>query len=198
MSGSTTLSASLGRLLPVVALTFLQACSEHPETIVIDKTQETHHLAAQKAATFNRSAEKALLDLKQASLDGKGHVYFNGGVGIVYPQALELERSSVIKQSFCTAYNPETLLKKEKCATREIESLATLPKIYSPTEPLYINGVKSVVCPGKPSALFSLTDLFDQNRDKSPCKDLSPSALPTPALYRYVTQGIGSSKGLKI
>ncbi len=195
---SSFVSASFVRLLPVFAAGFLQACSDPRETIVDDKTQETRYEASRKAEQLNRSAAKVLSDMRRTAFDGVGHVFFKDGVGIVYPKGLALAESAVVEQSFCIDYHPETLLHPKKCAKLEIESLATLPVIHSPVQPLYINSIKSVVCPGKPSALFSLTDMFDQNRDKSPCKDISPASLPTVELYRSVTKGIKATTATKI
>lgn len=149
---------------------------------------------------MNRSAKAALDEMKATSLDGKGHVFFKGGVGIVYPNGLKVEESKVEQASTCVSYRPETLISQRTCAIREISSFATYPKIYSPAAPLYINGVKAVVCPGKVSALFSLTELFEQNRDQSPCRNVSPdslSALPA-STYAHVVQGVRDSRGVVI
>ena len=185
------------RALPAVAALFLQACGQQPE-IIVDQTKETHAAAAQKAEVLNRSAAKVFARMKDSSIDGKGRVFFQDGLGIVYPQGLVLARSEVVKEGTCVEQHPEPLWGEAKCATRIVESFASMPRIHSPDSPLYINARKAVVCPDKQSAVQSLNAEFDLARDKSPCKDVSPEAFPSNALYQHVMRGIRASRGIQI
>lgn len=185
------------KALPVVAAMFLQACSQQSETIV-DQTEETRFAAAQKADVLNRSAAKVFARMKDSSSDGKGQVFFQDGLGIVYPKGLVLARSEVVQEGTCVDYHPAPVVGEARCAKRLIESFASMPRIHSPEPPLYINARKSVVCPDKESAVQSLSAEFDANRDKSPCKTIAPEAFPTHSIYQHVMRGIRASRSLQL
>ena len=190
-------SALFSRALPVLAAVFLQACAPQPETI-LDQTEETRQAAQKKAEALNKAAARVLTRMKEGSLDGKGHVFFQDGLGIVYSKGLALERSEVIQDGICLEYHPERMFSDKQCAKRIVESFASMPRIHSPAAPQYINARKSLVCPDKASAVQSLSAEFDASRAASMCRDVTPDAFPSPALYRQVMRGIRSSRGVLI
>lgn len=157
---SSSVYAAARLLAPLLAASFLQACGSRDPEQHIDNTKETAPLTKEAARAANDRLESEMSRLKKASLDGKGQVFYQGGIGIVYAQPLKIIPSEIIEKSYCKQYHKDWTGERSLtngCEITQTFMSHTSGSIQRTGERVFVNAPARVVCPDIISGVMSLT-----------------------------------------